>query len=140
MEFRRKYDEHARDWGGSLSGFLLSFEKTDEVDDPRTKPLLWYFEYFIGEMKKNGLNPDGTISGGYEPYEKTIKRMREFCEANHVCFDSLTLADVTPQFVNTFLEWIANRGRGKCLYVSASLRALLTLNPEYNHENMVKYL
>lgn len=124
-EFRKPYDERAMTWTGTLDGFMLSFDKDAEKERDGIKTLAWAFQYFIGEMKKSGKNPDGTISGGYEPYEKLVKRMKEYCESRRMDFDSLTLTDMTPQFIDVFLEWISNRGRGRCLYVSQTLRALL---------------
>ena len=108
-DFRKPYDEKARTWSGTLDGFMLSFDKTDDEPQEQHKTLVWVFQYIIGEMKKNGKNDDGTISGGYEPYEKTIKRMDEYCQAMHISLDGLLLEDMTAQFVNNFLEWIANR-------------------------------
>ena len=125
-DFKRPYDERARTWTGTLDGFMLSFDETTEEKHEEKKTLRWVFQYFIDEMKRNGKNDDGTIAGGYEPYEKTIKRMEEYCQDAHINLDALTLEDMTPQFINKFLEWIANRGRGKCLYVSVSLHALLS--------------
>lgn len=124
-DFKRPYDERARTWTGTLDGFMFSFDENVEVKQEDRRTLLWVFQYFIEDMKKNARNEDGTLSGGYEPYEKTIKRMTEYCQAMHINFDRLMLDDMTPEFINKFLEWIANRGRGKCLYVSVSLRALL---------------
>ena len=123
-EFRKPFDEKAKTWNGTLDGFILSFDEKDSDDEVKT--LLWAFQYFIDDMKKNGRNDDGTLSGGYEPYEKTVKRLREYGQAAHINIDEITLTDVTPQFVDKFLEWIINRGRGKCLYVSNSLRAVLS--------------
>lgn len=124
-DFKRPYDEKAKTWIGTLDGFMLSFDRSEEMCKDEVKRLSWVFQYFISEMKRNSRNPDGTISGGYEPYEKLIKRLGEYCNAKHINFDSLTLTDITPQFVNIFLEWITNRGRGRCLYASQTLRALL---------------
>lgn len=126
-DFRKPYDERARTWTGTLDGFMLSFNETAPVEQQEERRTLkWVFQYFIDEMKRNGRNEDGTIAGGYEPYEKTIKRMDEYCQEMHINLDALILEDMTPQFINKFLEWIANRGRGKCLYVSVTLRALLS--------------
>ena len=124
-DFRKPYDECAKTWTGTLEGFMLSFEEPESKPKEEKRTLVWVFQYFIAEMKRKGKNDDGTIAGGYEPYEKTIKRMGEYCKAKHIDLGSLTLEDMTPQFVDKFLEWIANRGRGKCLYVSVALRALL---------------
>lgn len=123
-DFRKPYDEKAKTWTGTLDGFMLSFDEAEKETEER-RTLIWVFQYFIDEMKRNGKNDDGTIAGGYEPYEKTIKRIGEYCQAVHISLDGLLLDDMTPQFINKFLEWIANRGRGRCLYVSVTLRALL---------------
>ena len=124
-DFRKPYDERSKTWTGTLDGFMLSFDETANEEPEEKHTLRWVFQYFIDEMKRNGRNDDGTISGGYEPYEKTIKRMEEYCQDIRISLDSLTLEDMTPQFINKFLEWIVNRGNGKCLYVSVSLHALL---------------
>lgn len=125
-DFRKPYDERARTWSGTLDGFMLSFDEAVVAETDDRKRLVSVFQYFIDEMKCNGKNDDGTIAGGYEPYEKTIKRMDEYCQAMRISLGGLMLDDMTPQFVNKFLEWNANRGRGKCLYVSVTLRAVLS--------------
>ena len=124
VSFMAKYEEMAREWNGSLGNFMLSIEKKAErcMDDRMT--LKGAFEFFIEEMKSGAKNPDGTLSGGYENYEKTHKRLDEFCRENGGDYESLALEDVNYQFVNNFLEWVGRNGC-KCIYASASLRAVL---------------
>ena len=122
-DFKRKYDERAATWGGSLFGFLESFKEEENV---RTKPTVHEaFAFIIAGMKERNVNPDGTISGGYEGYEKADKRFREFCVANGMDYLGLLLEDVTPQLVNRVLAWVKAQRNKKCMYMSASLKSLL---------------
>lgn len=122
-EFKKKYEERAAAWGGSLSGFIESLE---EKEDVRTKPTVHEaFRFVIEGMKERNVNPDGTISGGYEGYEKADKRFMEFCRANGIDYLGLLLEDVTPQLVDRVLAWVKAQRNKKCMYMSASLKSLL---------------
>lgn len=122
-EFKRRYDERAAGWNGSLFGFIESLK---EEQDVRTKPTVHEaFKYVISDMKAKNVNPDGTLSGGYEGYEKADKRFGEFCEANGIDYLGLLLEDITPQLVNRVLAWVKAQRNKKCMYMSASLKSLL---------------
>ena len=136
--FKEKYETRLKDWRGTLAGFLISCQQEDEAPLPQAKrKLSETFQYFIDEMKRNNVNPDGTISGGYEPYEKTVKRFEEFCKEFGWYYDRLTLDDMNPQFINKFLYWVTNRGRGRCLYVSNTLHAVLRKSAKFGWYTMM---
>lgn len=139
-DFKAKYENELKDWKGTLAGFFIHCQgkkEDDEGSGSDTRKLDGVFRHFIDEMKKNNVNPDGTISGGFEPYEKTVKRFQEFCKENGWYYERLTLDDLTPEFINKFLYWVTNRGRGRCLYVSNTLHAVLKKSAKYGWYTMM---
>lgn len=76
-------------------------------------------------MKESNVHKDGTLRGGFEEYEKLQRRLSEFCKSRNLSYEKLTIDDMTPGMVTNILHWCKNRGVGKCVYVSATLRAAL---------------
>ena len=126
VKFIAPYEERAKSWNGTLGGFVLSFEKISakKADDDRAFNHI--LDIIIGDMKANNVHADGTLCGGYEHYEKLKKRMKEFCDTLHIDSGTLSIDDMTPEFVNRILSWSKNRGAGKCAYISKTLRAALS--------------
>lgn len=122
-EFKKKYEDVAATWKGSLAGFFANFEEREKEEG--TPTLHQAFQYIINDMKSKNVNPDGTISGGYEGYEKADKRFGEFCAANGMDYEKVLLEDLTPQLVDRVLVWVKSRRNKKCMYMSASLKSLI---------------
>ncbi len=126
VRFIAPYEERAKTWTGTLGGFVLSFEKVSEIRFGDEKRFNHILDLIISDMKANNVHADGTLCGGYEHYEKLKKRIGEFCESAHVDPETLSIDDMTPEFVNRIILWSKNRSTGKCLYISKTLRAALS--------------
>lgn len=119
VQFKRKYDERAMDWDGSVFNFIKSFEQPYDEKSLMKDLLASYIE----EAKKRK-HPDGTIKGSYESYEKLGRRLMEFCAYKKINWEKLLVEDFTPDFINTMFDWIDSKKKGK-LYVSTALHAIL---------------
>lgn len=122
VQFKRKYDEKAMNWNGSVFNFIRNFDSIAAGGRPLMADLL--IEY-IGEAKKRK-HADGTIKGSYEGYEKLRCRLKEFCEYKNIKWDRLLVEDFTSDFINSLFEWVDRKrdGKGK-LYISCNLHAIL---------------
>lgn len=122
VQFKRKFDEKAIDWSGSV------FNLVSEASAPNSdgKPLMATFlSDFIEETKKRK-HSDGTLKGTYEGYEKLRRRLQEFCIYQKINWETLLVEDFTISFVNAIFDWLdkENKGRGK-VYVSSMLHSVL---------------
>lgn len=123
-EFRKPYDEIARTWEGSISGLITAIgsRSSRQVPDGTLK---WLFEMVIGE-KMRERHPDGSMKCTYESYQKTERRIREYYRAIHQRYESIMLADLTPESVNAMLDHVeGERGAGSRFYVSSTLHSAL---------------
>lgn len=131
VKFKQKYDKLAIDWEGSLLGFFnaISTQKQSTLESKPTIPLL--FAKVIQQQKQHK-HSDGTTKGSYEVYQKTERRLKEFCEYKHIQYEKLLVEDVTTDFLNSIFNWMdtRNNGKGK-LYVSITLHALFTKADEF---------
>lgn len=126
VQFKQKYDKLAIDWQGSVQGFLNSInaeQKTIISDKPTIAQL---FSCVIEDCKKRK-HSDGTTKGSYEVYEKTERRLQDYCKHKHLDYERLLVEDVTSDFLNSIFSWIdvTNNGRGK-LYVSTMLHSVFS--------------
>lgn len=122
--FRQKYDERAIEWNGSLFGFVASFKNEE------TKPLSRVDELFdfIIEEKKKSYHADGTQKGTYEGYEKTRKRLEEYCQCAGIVYEKLLVSEISTAFLNGMFDWIQRKKKGKGLmYVSKMLHAVMNI-------------
>ncbi len=121
--FRRKYDERAITWKGSLYGFIASFEEKD--DEVGIKMLQELIAYVVSEKKKR-YHKDGTIKGTFEGYEKLDRRLAEYCKYAKLKYEKIMVKDVNPAFINGVFDWIAETKDGKGYgYVSAMFHAVM---------------
>ncbi len=134
-EFRRPYDELARNWEGSVSGLLLAVSSKETPDEDRTK-LRWLVNRFIAE-KMMEKHRDGSIKGTYEVYEKTDRRLGEYFKAMHRDYGRILTDDITPDTMNSILDFMeASRGEGCRYYVSQSLHALFNWGDKMGYFDM----
>lgn len=136
--FKKKYEEAAENWTGSLQGFALSLSKDKIMIADKQKTIDFVVNTIVEKMKAQSVNPDGTLSEGYSAYGKMVIRLKEYCETVSIDYEQLTLDDVTPRFVNKFLEYIVKKGTGRCLYVSQTLHAVLNKASKYGWYDMKK--
>lgn len=126
IRFSQPYREKAENWNGSLGGFIASFEKDAESNvSKENRTLIGAISDLIKEMKAENVHNDGTLRGGFEDYEKLQRRLEEFCHDRHMAPESLVIDDMTPGMVNSILTWAKNRGKGRCYYISSTLKATL---------------
>lgn len=123
VEMKQRYDKMAISWQGSLEGFLLAMQEDDRRSNSKT--FQGVIDFIIDDMKKVR-HDDGTIKGTYENYIKIKKRVAEYCEYKHLCYDKLLIVDITPAFVNGMIDWVITErgGKGK-IYISKELHAVL---------------
>lgn len=126
VQFKQKYDKLAINWQGSVQGFLNSInveQKTIISDKPTIAQL---FSYVIEDCKKRK-HSDGTTKGSYEVYEKTERRLQQYCKRKNLEYEKLLVEDVTSDFLNSIFSWIdvTNNGKGK-LYVSTMLHSVFS--------------
>ena len=139
FKLKKKYEQAAEDWTGTLQGFIVHMDggKTEpETDKPKT--VRFVVDKIVEKMKAESVNPDGTLSEGYTAYDKMMKRLDEFCRKCNMNIDDLTLADMTPVFINKFLAYVVNKGTGRCLYVSQTLHAVLNKATKYGWYDIKK--
>lgn len=125
-EFRKPYDDLAKDWEGSLSAFMLAVKpkEANEEEEDKSK-LRWLLSRVVVE-KKLEKHKDGSMKGTYSAYEKTIKRIKEFFAANHQDYNKILVSDMTADLINDILDFLeGERGDGCKYYVSVSLKAAL---------------
>lgn len=122
VQLKRKYDEKAMNWTGSVFNFVNEFESIPSTDKPLIKDILFNF---IEEAKKRK-HPDGTVKGSYEEYVKLTYRLQEFCAYKNIKWESLPVEDFTAGFVNSIFDWVDTKrdGKGK-IYISKSLHSIL---------------
>lgn len=125
VDFRRKYDEKAATWNGTLFGFMQSFNERNMDADKENNTVSSLIGYIIDDMKRRNVNPDGTVSGGYEGYYKLSKRLTDFCKDFGTDYEKLLLEDMTPQMVSKILQWA--KSRGSLYNVSRSLHSMLRI-------------
>lgn len=122
VQFKRKYDEKALNWTGSVFNFIKHFDSIATEEKPLMADLL---SAYINEAKTRK-HPDGSIKGSYEGYEKLWKRLVEFCEYKNVKWSKLLVEDFTTDFINAIFDWVDNKRNGKgMLYISTTLHAIL---------------
>lgn len=121
-KFKERYETTAKDWEGTLAGFLLSLE---EIRVEQEKTLENFYAYLVEKCKKN-LHEDGTIKGTFEEYQKVEKRVKEFCKSKNIEYSKLLLKEVTPGFINNILNWVEEERKGVGLrYISKGLHSLI---------------
>ncbi len=121
-DFRRPYDDLAKDWEGSLSGFLVAVKPKESSQ--RESTLQWLVGRMI-EEKKTEKHKDGSMKCTYEMYEKTERRLIEYYVAMHQNYEDIQVTDMTTDTVNDILDFIDGmRGPGSRYYVSMSLHAI----------------
>lgn len=122
-QYRRKYDDAAREWEGSLQAFLFNVER-----QPAPIDTVFFSQYFEDHMLGLMANKhhDGTMRGSYETYEKCRRRVKEYCDFRGLKYEKILLSDVTPAFVTDVFLWLkeyrANKGKD---YVSKALHAII---------------
>lgn len=122
VQFKRKYDEKATNWVGSVFNFMNDFESIPSTDKPLMKDLL---SNFIEDYKKRK-HPDGTTKGSYEGYVKLVCRLQEFCAHKRIKWETLAVEDFTEGFVNSIFDWVdSKRGGSGKTYISKTLHAIL---------------
>lgn len=124
MLFRKKYDDKAMVWSGSLSGFLASFEYEEaQCSDGMTLDEL--FTLIIAEQKKK-FHADGSRKDTYECYVKVRNRVMEYCDVVGIKYSMLRVSDITSSFVNGMFGWITKAKKGKgMMYVSKMFHAVM---------------
>lgn len=125
VKFKQKYDEKAIDWTGSFAAFFSTIDVHDTNYDTGAPTIARLFSEIITDRKKRK-HPDGTTKGSYECYEKTERRLQEYCKSIRLPYGQLLVKDVTSEFINSLFDWIETKkkGRGK-MYVSVMLHAAL---------------
>ena len=125
-KFKKKYEDVAMDWVGSLESFLLQMKNnTPAKQEEETHKFDDVIELIIEELKKN-IREDGTIKGTYEVYEKVQRQMQLFCEFSGLDYDSLCIEDFTPELVKRIHDWIVfKKGNKGIIYISTTLHAIL---------------
>ena len=124
-KLRKRYSDAAENWKGTLSGFVLSLNYKDEADASDAKTVSFVIDMIVKKMMSESVNPDGSLSEGFSAYGKMEKRLKEYCMHMGIDYNALTLDDMTPAFVDRFLNYIVKKGTGRCLYVSQTLHAVL---------------
>lgn len=122
-DFIRKYLDMSDNAGMSPSKLIAVVRGDDNQSDELT--VFRALDIIIERIKENSRNSDGSLSEGYSAYEKTKKRLGEYCRSLKFDPETLVFSDITPQFVNNFIAWASGRGTGRCLYVSQTIRAFL---------------
>ena len=124
VQFKQKYDKVAINWQGSLQGFFNSIDTEQKTIINNQPTLAQLFTSIIDECKQRK-HPDGTTKGSYEVYEKTERRLQEYCNYKHLVYEKLLVEDITSEFINSLFHWIddTNKGKGK-LYVSTMLHSV----------------
>lgn len=135
VQFKRKYDDKAMNWNGTLFNFIKDFNTIVTEKKPLMMDLL---SDFISETKKRK-HPDGTIKGSYEGYEKLRNRLKEFCTYKKIKWSKLLVEDFTADFINAIFDWvdIKRKGKGK-LYISTMLHSILNHAERQDMFNMDK--
>lgn len=135
VQFKQKYDKLAIGWEGSLLGFFntINAQKQAVLSD---KPTVHQLFDRVIQLQKQHKHSDGTTKGSYEVYEKTERRLQEFCQHKHIQYEKLLVEDVTPDLVNSVFDWmnVRNNGKGK-LYVSMTLHSLFNKADEFGWFN-----
>lgn len=137
VQFKRKYDEKAINWSGSVFNFILSFNEDPETNEA---PLMVKLIADIITEMKGHKHADGTVKGTYECYVKLQCRLIEFCAFKKIDWDRLLVKDFSADFVNSIFDWIDKRrgGKGK-LYVSKTLHAVLVRAEKMELVDMAQY-
>ena len=122
VQFKRKYDEKAMNWNGSVFNFLMSFN----ADPANNKPFVKDFILDIIKEMKTHKHPDGTMKGTYEGYGKLMCRLEEFCEYKKISWDRLLVEELTADFINAVFDWVNKKrgGKGKS-YISSTLHSVM---------------
>ena len=122
-KFLQKYKTIALDWDGSITGFLAFVERPSEsASDTVTE----YIKRHIQKLKETNKHADGTVKGTFEEYEKLDRRLDDFCAYKNIDYSKILLKDITPAFVNNFLEWIKVERKSKGLrHMSKTLHSTL---------------
>lgn len=122
VQFKRKYDEKAVEWNGSVFNFINSFSQICACGKPLVKDLI---AECIVEAKKRK-HKDGTTKDTFQAYEKLERRLQAFCLYKKIKWESLLIEDLTTEFINAMFDWIDNKNKGKgIIYVSVTLHALI---------------
>lgn len=127
--FRKKYDDLAFGWEGDLISFMLAVNgekavgKVQVSSEPTIHELI---QTIVAELKRDNKHSDGTLKGTYEVYEKTERRLQEFCSYIHSDYDKLRIKDVNSTFINALFDWIKTEKSGRgFVYISKTLHAML---------------
>lgn len=122
--FRKKYEDAAATWKGSVSGLVAALAISKEDMD---KLLLHDFIQSIMDKMKKNRHTDGSIKGSFEDYEKCEKRIQEFCNDVMVDYSKLTIDDVTPTFIDGIFAWVENKRAGLGMrYISKTLHSIIS--------------
>ena len=123
VKFKKKYEDKALNWVGSLDSFLLEMKNGSiDPDSHKFKDIL---SYIINDLKKD-IRDDGTIKGTYEVYEKVGRRMKLFCDFSAINYDTLAIEDFTSEFINRMFDWIQFKNNNKgMIYMSQTVHAIL---------------
>lgn len=123
-KFRKKYEDLAIGWTGSIQGLILAVEGAPNEED--SNPTIRKFIHQIVDNLMENRHPDGTIKGTYEEYLKFEDRFQEFCEYRHIKYDTLKLSDIHPALINDLFRWINNARQGKGMrYVSKTFHSII---------------
>ena len=121
FDFKKTFADKAADWNGTLSEFMLSFDKNNPKPN-NEKTLKRLFELMI-EEKKARKHPDGTTKGTFELYAKTERRVIEFCADNKISYEEILVENIEESTLNNFFDWAIKKGIGY-VYCSMALHAL----------------
>lgn len=127
VKFKRKYQDAAIDWKGSVLGLINSVDSnTSSIFAEEGEMTLHGFICSVVEELKQNKHPDGTVKGSYEGYEKLDRRLEEYCAYKNVDYYRLPITELNAPFVNSVFDWVVNVKKGKGhVYISAMLHAIV---------------
>lgn len=127
VKFKKKYQDAAIDWNGSVSGLLIYVDSGGGiVEEEEGGITLHDFICSVVEELKQNKHPDGTIKGSYEGYVKLDKRLAEFCKYKGADYHKMKMTELNAAFINSVFDWVINVKEGKGhVYISAMLHAIV---------------
>lgn len=135
-KFKKKYDEMAKNWIGSLDSYLLEMKHGGIKARPDTHKFSDIIDFIVTELKKD-VRSDGTVKGTFEAYLKLERRMKGFCVFSGIPYDSLCIEDFTPQLINRVFDWIQFKNENKGMhYISTTLHAVLVRCQKFGFYDM----
>lgn len=125
MKLRKKYEDKAIEWTGSLESFLLYVKNGQSTPTPNSHKFNDIIEYIVSELKKE-TREDGTVKGTFEAYLKLARRIEDFCIFSGIEYSNLCIEDFNAKMVNRLFDWIRFKKNGKgMVYISTTLHAVL---------------